>query len=128
MNSIKPQETVETDQDQTSLDYKEGQMQLQAGNIPMAANAFHNALIGFEQKGDENGLANANDKLGDVCKAKEEFAQAIEYYQKAHAICTKSEDLFSIVSLQKKILIFDEDFDFVILQILLIFQLLLLIF
>ncbi|MCI5135261.1 MAG: tetratricopeptide repeat protein, partial [Candidatus Electrothrix sp. AW2] len=62
-----------------------------------------NALKGFEEKGDEQGVANASDRLGDVCLAKKDFTAALEHYQRAYTICEKEEDSFSTLALNKKI-------------------------
>nr|WP_240193342.1 tetratricopeptide repeat protein [Desulfobulbus alkaliphilus] len=64
--------------------------------------AFHNALKGFEEQGDEQGIANASDRLGDVCLARGEYALAITHYQRAHVICEKEDDSFSQLALNKK--------------------------
>ena len=55
-----------TQKTQAQQDYEKGQELLQKREMPQAAAAFHNALVGFEQDGDENGVANASDKLGDI--------------------------------------------------------------
>ncbi len=65
--------------------------------------AFHNALKGFEENGDEQGVANASDRLGDVCLEREEYDNALMNYQRAYEICEKEEDSFSILALNKKI-------------------------
>ena len=65
--------------------------------------AFHNALKGFEEKGDEQGVANASDRLGDVCLEREDYDNALENYRRAFEICEKEEDSFSILALNKKI-------------------------
>jgi tetratricopeptide (TPR) repeat protein len=89
--------------DPAKRDYFEGREQLKKGDYAMAAMSFHNALKGFEEKGDEQGMANAADRLGDVCLEKQEYATALEHYQRAYAICEKEEDSFSTLALNKKI-------------------------
>lgn len=86
----------------TRQDYMRGREQYTAGDFTEAALSFHNALKGFEEQGDEQGVANASDRLGDACMAKEEYAMALENYQRAFEICTKEEDSFSTLSLNKK--------------------------
>ena len=70
-----------------------------------AANALHNALMGFREKKDQEGLANANDKLGDVCVAQEQFDKAASYYEEAYGICKKFDDLMSLLALRKKLVV-----------------------
>jgi len=84
-------------------DYDRGREFMSNNDPVQAANLFHNALIGFEQGGDENGVANATDKLGDLCLEKKDYAKAIEHYRRAYAICEKAADEFSLTALNKKI-------------------------
>ena len=90
-------------QDPAKADYKAGREFFSNGELAQAAMAFHNALRGFEEKGDEQGVANCSDRLGDVCVAREEYQMALEHFQRAHSICEKEKDIFSTVSLNKKI-------------------------
>ena len=64
--------------DPAKADYKAGRDFLKQGEYAQAAVSFHNALKGFEEQGDEQGIANASDRLGDVCLAKEEYTKAME--------------------------------------------------
>jgi tetratricopeptide (TPR) repeat protein len=89
--------------DPAKRDYLEGRELLKKGEYAQAGMAFHNALKGFEEKGDEQGVANASDRLGDVCLAREEYDNALEHYQRAYTICEKEEDSFSTLALNKKI-------------------------
>lgn len=93
--------TAET-KSQAQQDYENGQEFLKNGDMAQAANAFHNALIGFEQEQNENGVANASDKLGDICTGIGEHAKALSHYERAYAVCTKHADRFSMFSLEKK--------------------------
>lgn len=89
--------------DPAQADYKAGLQFLdQDDTHGQAANAFHNALIGFEQSNNEEGMAKANDKLGDICLARDEFDKAISHYQNAYDICKRHDDLFSGMALRKK--------------------------
>lgn len=83
-------------------DYIEGRKFYGNGEYAQAAIAFHNALRGFEEQGDEQGIANASDRLGDACLARDEYAMAIANYQRAYAVCEKEDDSFSQLSLNKK--------------------------
>ena len=89
--------------DPAKRDYLEGRELHKKGEYAQAGMAFHNALMGFQEKGDEQGVANASDRLGDVCLAREEYADALENYQRAYEICEKEEDSFSTLALNKKI-------------------------
>ena len=64
--------------------------------------ALHNALLGYEEKGDETGIANASNQLGHVCLARKEFEQAQKHYQRAWEICEKLQDPMSLIALQKQ--------------------------
>lgn len=88
--------------DPARTDYKEGREFLNKGDLAQAAMAFHNAMRGFEEQEDEQGVANCSDRLGDVCVEKEEYQMAMEHFQRAYAICEKEHDIFSMVSLKKK--------------------------
>lgn len=89
--------------DPAKRDYLEGRELHQKGDYAAAGMAFHNALKGFEEKGDEQGVANAADRLGDACFAREAYTDALANYQRAYEICEKEEDSFSTLSLNKKI-------------------------
>jgi tetratricopeptide (TPR) repeat protein len=89
--------------DPAKRDYLEGRELLKKGEYAQAGMAFHNALKGFEEKGDEQGVANASDRLGDVCLEREQYDEALVHYRRAYEICEKEEDSFSILALNKKI-------------------------
>lgn len=88
--------------DPARKDYIEGRKFFGNGDYSQAAQAFHNALRGFEEQGDEQGVANASDRLGDTCLAREEYAMALANYQRASTICEKEDDSFSQLALNKK--------------------------
>ena len=87
---------------QAQLDYEAGQDFLQKNELAMAANAFHNALLAFEHDKNENGIANASDKLGDICAQRGDFSAAQNHFDRAYAICQKHSDRFSLFALEKK--------------------------
>jgi len=91
--------------DPAQADYDQGKEIRQAGDEALAASCFHNALVGFEQNGDDKGVANASDQLGDICALREEHEKAIEHYQRAYDICDKENDSFSLIALLKKIVV-----------------------
>jgi tetratricopeptide (TPR) repeat protein len=84
-------------------DYLEGREQVKKGEYALAAMSFHNALKGFEEQGNEVGIANASDRLGDVCWEEKQYPTALEHYRRAYTICTQEEDSFSTLALNKKI-------------------------
>jgi tetratricopeptide (TPR) repeat protein len=88
--------------DPAKADYKAGREFLAKGEYAQAAMALHNALLGFEEQGNEQGVANAADRMGDVCMAREEYRMALVHFQRAKDICEKQHDAFSIVALNKK--------------------------
>ena len=92
-------------EDPAQADYNKGKELRQAGDNAQAASCFHNALIGFEQNGDDKGLANASDQLGDICAVRDEHEKAIAHYQRAYAVCDKENDMFSLIALQKKMVV-----------------------
>lgn len=107
IESINPQDQEEKKedpalQDPSKADYKAGREFFDQGDLAQAAMAFHNALKGFEEQGDEQGVANCSDRLGDVCVAKEEYSMALQHFQRAQEICEKEQDIFSVVSLNRK--------------------------
>ena len=89
-------------EDPARADYNKGKELRAAGDEAQAASFFHNALVGFEQNGDDQGVANASDQLGDICAARQNHEKAIAHYQRAYAICDKENDMFSLIALQKK--------------------------
>ena len=98
---------------QAQQDYDKGLEFIKEKDLAQAAAAFHNALVGFEQDSNENGMANAVDKLGDICLEKKEFAKALIYFDRAYAICQRHEDRFSLFSLERKMAkVYDESGDY----------------
>ncbi|NLB07501.1 MAG: tetratricopeptide repeat protein [Desulfobulbaceae bacterium] len=104
LESLKPMagESAGEDLDPARKDYLEGRKLHSQGEYTQAALAFHNALRGVEEQGDEQGVANAADRLGDACFAREEYAMAIANFRRAFAVCDKEDDSFSQLSLNKK--------------------------
>lgn len=102
-NNASENEGVAVELSQAQQDYKEGRDALKNDDLAQAGMCFHNALKGFEQENNMQGVANAFDRLGDVCLAKEEFESAIQHYRKAYEICEQEEDPFSIQALNKKL-------------------------
>ena len=88
---------------QAQLDFDEGVDFLKKEETAQAANAFHNALLGFEQEKNDKGIANASDKLGDICFARDEFSLALSHFQRAFAICSAPGDELSMTYLKRKL-------------------------
>ncbi len=89
--------------DPLQAEYEEGKKYLANQQYGQAAVALHNALVGFKEKNDETGIANASNQLGDVCLGRDEYASALEHFERTLAICEKSNDRMSILSVMKKI-------------------------
>ncbi len=102
LKTIDPESKETEPKSQAQLDYESGQKFLQEDDITQAANAFHNALISFQKDKDENGIANASDKLGDICLKKNNYDQALSNWEIAYKICEKNKDKTSLVSIVKK--------------------------
>jgi tetratricopeptide (TPR) repeat protein len=97
----KPEQKQE-DKSQSRLDYEAGLEFLKNKEMAQAANMFHNALIGFEQEKDINGIANATDKLGDICTERRDFDKALQHYDRVISICQDQGDGISVFSIDKK--------------------------
>lgn len=89
-------------EDPAQADYNKGRELRAAGDDSQAALFFHNALVSYEQNGDDKGVANACDQLGDICAGREEHEKAIAHYRRAFAVCDRENDMFSLIALQKK--------------------------
>ncbi|MFW5905976.1 MAG: tetratricopeptide repeat protein, partial [Desulfobia sp.] len=90
------------DKSQAQLDYEQGLEHLENEELTLAANMFHNALIGYELDDNEHGIANAAARLGDVCHHNQEYDKALEHYERAYKICQKESDRFSLFTLEQK--------------------------
>jgi len=89
--------------DPLQAEYEEGKKYLENQEYGQAAVALHNALVGFREKKDDTGIANASNQLGHVCFARSEYENALKHYQKAFEICDKSNDRMSVLAVLKKI-------------------------
>ena len=104
IQSIAPMSGTKTggDDDLVRASYEEGKRFLESQNYAQAAVSLHNALLGYEERDDEAGVANASNQLGHVCLARQEYATALKHYQRAWDICVKLHDEMSQIALQKK--------------------------
>jgi len=85
--------------DPAQAQFEEGKGLLRKDELAPAALAFHNALLAFEEKGDQNGIANASNQLGHVCLRRLEYENALKHYQRAWEICEKQDDPMSLNAL-----------------------------
>ena len=92
----------EEEKSQARLDYEQGQEFMSNGDLSLAANAFHNALLGFQNENDQHGIANAADKLGDICRERKEYDKALDHYDTTYRICEADFDRYSLFSIEKK--------------------------
>ena len=97
LNEAKPAKS------RAQLDYDEGRGYVERGEAALAAVALHNALRGFEEENNLEGVANASNQLGHACLLREEFDKAILHYRKAWEICEELEDHISLLSVAKQL-------------------------
>lgn len=95
-------ESKKEEKSQARLDYEEGLTLFKNGELAQAANMFHNALISFEQEKDMIGVANATDKLADICAERRELDKALQMYDRVIEICFDQGDNISVFSIDKK--------------------------
>jgi tetratricopeptide (TPR) repeat protein len=88
--------------DPVQADYEEGKRFFAEGNIGQAAVAFHNALLGYEEKKDTNGIANAANQIGKICLERGEYEKALKSFNRAWDICEEIGDPASLLTLNKE--------------------------
>lgn len=88
--------------DPAKEEFDRGCQFLENNDWSQAANCFHNALLDYKERKDEKGIANASDKLADICLERQEYAKALPHLERAMAICEKANDDLSITALKKK--------------------------
>lgn len=103
LDSIAPVDGKTGPKDEVAKEYEAGKKYLERQEYGPAAVALHNALVGYEEKGDEAGIANASNQLGHVCLARQDFETALKHYRKAQQICDRLGDRMSILAVLKKI-------------------------
>lgn len=86
-------------------EYNQGKALLERGETAAAAVALHNALIGFEEKGDETGMANALSQLGLACIQRGDTEKALAHFQRAEEICRGLGDPMSLIWLAKQFVV-----------------------
>lgn len=90
--------------DPVQKEYLHGKGLLERNETGAAAVALHNALIGFEENNNENGIANASNQLGNVCMVRSDYEKAIKHFSRAEDICRKLGDPMSVLSLSWQII------------------------
>lgn len=88
--------------DPIQAEYEDGVEFIANKEYSQAALSLHNALIGYEKKNHQDGIANASNQLGIVCLEKGEFEKAREHFQRAWDICERFDDRMSLLSLSER--------------------------
>lgn len=91
--------------DPVQAEYEDGKEFLEKKELSQAAVAFHNALRGFEEKNNQDGIANASNQLGNVCLEKGDFEKALQHYQRSWEICDRFGDAMSLLTLSKQLIV-----------------------
>jgi len=89
--------------DPVQAEYEDGKRFYENQEYGQAAVALHNALIGFEEREDESGIANVSNQLGNVCLDRQEYENAIKHYLRAFEICDKAYDRMSVLAVSKQL-------------------------
>jgi tetratricopeptide (TPR) repeat protein len=103
IQNIAPVNQEKKSSDPAQAQYEEGKDFLEKKELAQAALAFHNALLAFEEKGDQNGIANAANQLGHVCLERQDYEMALKHYRRAWEICEKQNDPMSLIALSQKL-------------------------
>ena len=107
INEIAPMDKKDQGAADTPMqaDYQEGKALLERGETAAAAVALHNALIGFEEKNDQAGMANALSQLGLACFQRDDIEKALAHFQRAEEICRGLGDPMSLIWLAKQFVV-----------------------
>jgi len=89
--------------DPVQADYEKGKELLQKNELAQAAAALHNALVGYEEKSDQQGIANASNQMGHVCLARKDYDQAEKHYMRAWDICESLNDPMSMLAVSNQL-------------------------
>lgn len=104
LDTIQPMEQKKKSSDPAQAQYEEGKELLEKKELAQAALALHNALLAFEETGNQNGVANASNQLGHVCLQRLEYAKALQHYLRAWEICEKQDDSMSLMALSNQLI------------------------
>jgi len=88
---------------QAQQDYEEGVKFLEKNELTQAAVSFHNALKGFEEAGDQRGIANAADRLAETCIRKEDFKAAVPLLKQVLAFCEQDGEQVSLMYVKRRL-------------------------
>lgn len=91
--------------DPVQAEYEDGVEFIANKEYGQAALSLHNALVGYEKKNHQDGIANASNQLGNVCMKKGEFDKAREHFQRAWDICERFDDSMSLLSLSEQFVV-----------------------
>ncbi len=105
MDSIGPMASSSSGgrKDPLQEEYEKGRKYLDGKEYGQAAVCLHNALVGFEENKNDNGIANASNQLGHLCLARKDFKKALVHYRRAAAICDGSNDRMSVLAVLHKV-------------------------
>ncbi len=112
INTIQPIENIqksgkekekERPSDPIKAEFEDGKTFLKEKDYAQAILTFHNTLKAWEEKNDQDGIANACNQLGIVCLEKEEYNKALEHFQRAWKICERFDDPMSLLALSNQI-------------------------
>lgn len=103
IDNIAPVDQKKKSSDPAQAQYEDGKEFLEKKELAQAALAFHNALLAFEEKGDQNGIANASNQLGHLCLQNKDYEMALKHYQQAWDICEKQDDPMSLLALSNQL-------------------------
>lgn len=90
-------------QSQAQIDYEEGRGYVERGEATLAAVALHNALRGFEEEENQEGIANASNQFGHACLMKKEYAKALIHYTRSWEICETFDDPMSLLAIARQL-------------------------
>ena len=93
----------EDNRSQAQIDYEEGRGYVERGEPALAAVALHNALLGFEEENNQEGIANASNQFGHACLMRQEYDKALAHYQRAWEICESLQDPMSLLAIAKQL-------------------------
>ena len=107
IHSIQPMansDTAKKAKDPVLQEYEEGKKYLANNEFGQAAVSLHNALLGYEEKADKKGIANASNQLGIVCLRRKDYKQAEKHFLRCLDLCNEMNDAVSVVSVKKQLI------------------------
>ncbi len=101
----KAKEKKKRSSDPVQAEYEDGVEFIANKEYGQAALSLQNALLGYEKKKHQDGIANASNQLGVVCMKKGEFDKAKEHFKRAWDICKRFDDRMSMLSLSEQFIV-----------------------